>query len=176
MAAPNGSAQAIPPRVKWQGINMLLTLATSLNNDGHSTLVPSCGNSQHLLPNMLVDQHGRARIPNAIATLLIRNAEEVAVTNLQSPGDYVIMILNGRSGDPDEAKGDIGCGDEKLLVEQVAGLNAFKHGFATFTDAYAKEQYFSDKRNLRVRIVPPGKSHWLDISSSQSPFDVFKLR
>jgi len=64
---------------------MLLALTTALNNNGHPTLIPDDPHP----PHNLVGKHHK--LLKAIAVLLVRNIEELAVTVMQSPVDFVIV-------------------------------------------------------------------------------------
>jgi len=78
---------------RWQVTTLLLALVTSLNNDGHSTLVPPDGGGSNSLRSQLVDDPtGEREMRNAVTTLLVRNCENVALTSLPSSVDHDKMI------------------------------------------------------------------------------------
>jgi hypothetical protein len=162
---------------RFRSIGMILPVVTAANYAGHSTLKPIHGSDSRRLHDLF---NNRQRIQvlamTAVATLLVRNKEVVAVTTFKSVPEmrqYGVLCsestLNapGQSDDRDgeldkqDGKMDGGGGgdslaidpgqhsdDDDLTAEEIKGFGStiIGTGFATFANAYPGDDYFKPKQ------------------------------
>jgi hypothetical protein len=168
---------------RFRTINMILPVVTAANNQGHSTLNPSHGSGPESLRDIFSkDQHHPAISLSAIATLLVRNGEVVAVTTLHSAPlvrEFGVVSSEstpnsrrqkdeGHDGEVVTGEGGNNAGhipgehsdDLDLDLGQVNGLPLeLGPGFVTFANASSRDGYFEDQSD-KVREVNLGTSHW----------------
>jgi hypothetical protein len=185
-------------RRRFRSIGMILPVITAANYAGHSTLTPRLGAGPRRIRDIFNrTQRAATLVMNAVATLLVRNIEVVAVTTLNSAPDirqYGILYSESspgqsedkgretgeQDGEMDEGAGD-DCDDipkhpDDFDLEDVKGFSAaIGTGFATFTNASPRDEYFQDDRfaKMKIREVEGGISHWPKIRDL-SPDAIFE--
>jgi hypothetical protein len=157
-------------RREFRAIAMVLPLVTAMNNHGYSNLEPSHGEGTRHLHDIL-DKGLRNQLLalNAISTLLVRDAEVVAVTNSVSPGNTSIGVVSLDNDDRQEGQ----VSPDNFTQEQIDALQVtMNNGFTTFTNASPKDTYFKSNESTKVRMVPPGESYWARIIELRKPFAI----